>query len=307
MNAHDVIESYVRDVARHLPRRKRDDVAFELRALLHEELAAKAEAEGRAPDKVMAMDLLKGFGRPAEAAGRYHPQIALIDPSDTHSFLIWWIGGAVVVSILNPQNGFAHVTWVGVVFWFFVVIGWARRRQPAGQFLWLPRRVTRPDSLHPALALLGMLGTLVFPFFMYLAPRTFAETAFLGAIPTGGLELTEAFRDSWQRAVTLALLAFVVWLYAAIAWQRGWRRWTRWAGVGAYVALGLMFVLHAAPLWIVPGGETFTIFESPRANATAMPIFGLVGAITILSALYEAWREWSRIRPAPALDAAHTA
>ena len=34
MNANNVIESYVTDVALQLPRRQRNDVAFELRALL---------------------------------------------------------------------------------------------------------------------------------------------------------------------------------------------------------------------------------------------------------------------------------
>ena len=55
MNANDVIESYVRDVGYCLPRGKRNDVAFELRALLGDELAAKAQAAGRAPDKAMVM------------------------------------------------------------------------------------------------------------------------------------------------------------------------------------------------------------------------------------------------------------
>ena len=57
MSANDVIESYVRDVARLLPNKRRDDVALELRALLQEELAGKAEAAGRAPDRAMAMAL----------------------------------------------------------------------------------------------------------------------------------------------------------------------------------------------------------------------------------------------------------
>ena len=42
MNANDLIDSYVADVARLLGRKQRDDVAFELRALLVEELDAKA-------------------------------------------------------------------------------------------------------------------------------------------------------------------------------------------------------------------------------------------------------------------------
>ena len=47
MNANDVIESYVTEVAVKLPRKQRNDVAFELRALINEELQGRAEAAGR--------------------------------------------------------------------------------------------------------------------------------------------------------------------------------------------------------------------------------------------------------------------
>ncbi|HBN52615.1 MAG TPA: hypothetical protein DD456_00830, partial [Stenotrophomonas sp.] len=99
MNVDEVVESYVRDVAGCLPRARRNDVAFELRALLDEELAARARAAGRAPDKAMAMALLREFGRPSEAAQRYHDRPALIDAADTHHFLIWAVGGAVVFAV----------------------------------------------------------------------------------------------------------------------------------------------------------------------------------------------------------------
>jgi hypothetical protein len=250
----------------------------------------------------MAMELLAGFGRPAEAAARYHPQVALIDPSDTRNCLIWAVAGAIVVSIICPPNGLVHLAWAGGVFWYFIVAAWLRRRQKPGTLSWLPRRVTRPTALHPAFALLGMLGTLIFPFSMYLAPQAFANVAFSGVVRGDGLTMTDAFLHSWQRGVTLALLGFVVWLYAAIAWQRGYRTWSRWAGIVAYFALGLMCVIHAAPLGSIVGHEHFMIFESARANAVAMPIFGLVGALNILSSLFEAWRERSRITPAPSLQ-----
>lgn len=65
-----MIESHVRDVARHLPRAKRNDVAFELRELLHDELAGRAAAAEREPDRELVMEILAGFGRPGEAAAR---------------------------------------------------------------------------------------------------------------------------------------------------------------------------------------------------------------------------------------------
>ncbi len=47
MTAKDVFESCVNDVALQLPRKQRNDVAFELRALLDEGLQDKAETAGR--------------------------------------------------------------------------------------------------------------------------------------------------------------------------------------------------------------------------------------------------------------------
>ncbi len=48
MNANDLVESYVTEVAVELPRKLRNDVAFELRTLLKEELQAKADTTGHA-------------------------------------------------------------------------------------------------------------------------------------------------------------------------------------------------------------------------------------------------------------------
>ena len=305
MNANEVIESYVRDVARCLPRRKRNDVAFELRALLGDELAAKAEAEGRAPDRAMAMELLRRFGRPAEAAGRYHQRPAVVDSSDTHHFLIWALAGAVAISVFWSVSPADHVSggglflqWLGVLVILFGVAGWWRRRSPDA-LRWRPKR--SPDTTPRALAALAVVGTLVFPVFMYAAPQTFVQIAFLGMLETGGLELTDAFRQSWQRAATLALLIAMAGTHVAVLVLGGRRRWTSIADISLYSVLGLLLVAHAAPMAAWPGKDTFSVFESAKENDVAMPIFGLVGAFMILCAIYELYREWTRISPAPAL------
>ena len=97
MNANDVIESYVTDVAVRLPRKQRNDVAFELRALLNEELLARAESEGRNADASMATELVQAFGRPAEVAARYRATLTIIDPEDGPAFVrATWIGLAII-------------------------------------------------------------------------------------------------------------------------------------------------------------------------------------------------------------------
>jgi hypothetical protein len=304
MTADQVIESYVRDVAHYLPRAKRDDLAFELRELLRDEMAAKATAAGRAADRDMALELLARFGRPAEAASRYHPRAPLIDPADNHNFLIWVAAGAVVLSAGRPSDGIVPLQWVGVVFVWFAIAAWVRRRRPAGQLHWRPRPQRLPEVASQPATLLAGVATLVFPFAMYLAPQEWWEAASLGRSVGSGLVLTEEFRHSWQRALTLVALGMLAAPYFVATAMRGWRTWSRHNLVFAHLFVGVMFALHAAPMRTLFGRETFGIFELRVANQVAMPIFGLVGGVMMLAALYGGYKEWARVTPAPALRGA---
>lgn len=297
--ANDVIESWVRDVARLLPRKRRDDVALELRALLQEELAAKAEAAGRAPDRAMAMALLAGFGRPAEAAARYEPRKPLIDPEDNHDFAIWMIVGLVVIGMSEDRAGLDVVEWFASLAFVFMAIAWFRRRRPDGRFAWKPRPQPNPARAPRWQALLAAAGLVVFPLAMYVAPQAFWDTATFGHGVGGGLALTDAFAHSWQRTATIGwLLAYIaVWL--AVAVQGGWRRWSRRAGIATSFGLGLMLLAHAAPMTAFLDHAPFAMFELAGADATAMPWFRFAGGLLLLGGLYETYLEWVRIAPAP--------
>jgi hypothetical protein len=90
MNPIAVIETYVGEVVSHLPRKQRNDVAFELRALLNEELQGRVAGAGREADSDMVVDLLASFGRPSEVADRYRPSgFTIIRPADAPRFA--WI------------------------------------------------------------------------------------------------------------------------------------------------------------------------------------------------------------------------
>lgn len=307
MNAHDVIESYVRDVARFLPRDKRNDVALELRALLHDELAAKAETRGRAVDRELAMELLGDFGRPAQVAARYQPRNPLIDPEDNHDFVIWTIVGVVGIAALKRDAAPDVVHWIGIMFVVFAMVGWARRRRPAGRFGWRPRPQEKPAHGGRWPAFLSAVGLAVFPLAMYLSPQGFWDTATLGKGVSGGLALTDAFLDSWQRTATIGWLALVIANYLAVAVQDGWKRWNRRLDIVGHVGLALMLFAHAAPMVTLFGREAFAIFVAAGADAIARPWFGFAGAITILGALYDMYQEWARVEPAPAVSPGATA
>ena len=108
MNANDVIESYVTDVALQLPRKQRNDVAFELRALINEGLQDKAEETGRAIDAAMATEFLNAFGHPEAVAARYRP------------------------ALTPGQNGYAADRMSGVVKLAAEKAGWGKTKLPKG-------------------------------------------------------------------------------------------------------------------------------------------------------------------------------
>lgn len=300
MNTGEMLDSYVRDVAACLPRRMRRDVAFELRALLDEELAARASAEGRGPDRAMVMGLLAGFGRPAEAARRYHARAAVIDPTDTHHFVIWAVGGAVALGVLAAVNapGAAEddlfLRWLGVLVIVFGLMGWWRRLRP-GKFAWKPKRAY--DDWPRWLIAMCLVLTIVFPVWMYYEPQGFTRTVFAGRVTTDGLVLSAAFADSWQRMATLVSLVVLASTYGAALLMGGWTRPVLWTQAITHLVLGQLLVLHATPMTGAAGA--FQVFEGAEANRVASPIFALTGAGIILCGLYDCYREWARVKPAP--------
>jgi hypothetical protein len=97
-----VIETYVGDVVSHLPRKQRNDVAYELRSLLMEEMQGRAAEAGRDADSVMALELLAAFGRPADVADRYRPAgFTVIRPADAPRFALVGLGGVALQWVLS--------------------------------------------------------------------------------------------------------------------------------------------------------------------------------------------------------------
>ena len=72
------------------------------------------------------------------------------------------------------------------MFLVFAMIGWARRRQPAGRFTWRPSAQDMPAHGGRWLALLAALGLVVFPLLVYLSPQAYWDTATLGRGVAGG-------------------------------------------------------------------------------------------------------------------------
>lgn len=309
MNANDVIECYVADVAVQLPRRQRNDVAFELRALLNEELQAKAEACGRDADAAMAIGLLRAFGRPADVAARYRPTLVVIDPVDGRSFLrvaavglaiIWctgllmglrqpiesgwdllgalgqWWGGTVIPSLW----------WPGVLVVGFGVAGWTRRRWPQASE-WKPRAGDRIQGGRAAMGM-GLVGILC-GLFVLVEPRWLLDVVWQGRAAPAAYEAL-SYADGFlhrQAPWLLGLIMLNVPVFAAVIVKGRWSKLMR----RIEDALGL--ATCAVMAWTVFDGP---VFLAPASDRTVKLFMVLIVVVTLIAMAIKLHR---RIRPTP--------
>jgi hypothetical protein len=293
----EMIEVYVSDVVRNLMPKFRGDVAFELRALLHEELQQKAREAGRLPDEEMTLAYLRAFGRPADVAARYHQPITLIEPADTPAFLLLSIIGVSFASALPYVDrlrgqdvvirDWPESLWVvGLLVIVFAVMGYMRRR-------WPQKNMWRPHRLHTDLA--SPVRTVFAVFFGVLALAIYAfpvESAALfrlndlsPAFTPEAFAYTENFRTwrfPWLFALGVPMILFNV--YSLVRGR--WTKVVRWLEIMFSISLAIQLGWHAHVGHIAVGRE---------ADDLVRVVFLIAEISTLVQAGIRAWREWGRI------------
>lgn len=309
MKASDLIESYVTDVAVQLPRKQRNDVAFELRALLNEELQAKAEAAGRGVDAAMATELLRAFGRPVDVAARYRPTLTIIDPADGRAFLraavvglaiIWCLGLLMrlrqpIDSVSDLLRALGHwwgatvipsLWWPGLLVVGFGVASWVSRRWPQTSE-WRPRAGDRIIGGRAALVM-GLVGILV-GLFVLIDPRWVLDVLFDGrAAPAAydAFTYTETFRHRQAPCLlVLILLNIPVFITVIVS--------GRWSALMRRIETGLGLVDCAVMAWTVLDGP---VFITPSSDRTVKLLLVLIVALTLVGIGIKLHR---RVRPTP--------
>lgn len=310
MNAHEVIEAYVTEVALQVPRRQRNDVAFELRALLLEELQDKLDAGGgTAPAAETATELVRAFGRPADVAARYRPTLTIIDPADGQKFfrlaavglvLIWVLGlferlrqpigsGAELLGVIGQWllgTFVASLWWPGVLVVYFGLSAWDRRRRPESSG-WKPRAADRIQGGR-ATHVLGMLGILC-GLFVLLDPTWILDLFWGGrAAPVAyeALTYTDTFRAR-QAPWLLGLLLVNIPLFLAVIASG------RWSVMLRRVETVLTLALCGVMAWTVVDGPVFRTTTSDQA-AKSLLVLIVVATLATLGI-----RQYRRVRPTP--------
>ena len=312
MDQSALIESYVDDIVRRLPRRQRGDVGFELRSLLGEELEAKAHEAGRPADETMVLALLNGFGRPRDVAERYGPPgFLIIKPAAGPGFAwaaligvaVQWalslpaaLGGAGSVGDVATRLARWWLSWGLGALWFpgFMVVAaiiaaWIGQQWPDTQ-AWASRRVLDPDRINRPLMAVGLVAWAAYMVFLIIEPLL------VGALPPH-IAAVFTFDDSFLRSRGPWL--FPVWggqfLVCAAAFVEGrWRRRTR--DLNAAFAAALCAILA----WFVVAGP---IFEARTTDHITKPILCLVFLMSLISLGLTLYREQGRSSPPKGLTA----
>jgi hypothetical protein len=303
----DLIEAYVADVIRHLPGKQRNDVGFELRALLQEDLKSRAGDLGRQPDDAIALDLLREFGRPDEVAARYHPPgVPIIPPAQTRGFvwatvigvgLQWSVSLPLAISgalpLAGPSSARITAWWIsyglGALWWpgFLVTVmiaaAWVRRTWPAADQAWKPAKAAAYGYVNRGLYALGLAAALCgIALWVLLAWST----------ATFSNPFTRALAFGPEFLATRAPVVLVYWsagiaLLALLIVEGRWRVLTR------RIDLGLKLACCALLAWLALGGR---IFLADQADQSAKSVLGLLIVVILGELAVHAWRLRNRIR-----------
>lgn len=296
-----LIESYVADVMKRLPTRQRNDVGFELRALLKEELRGRSADAGRLPDDEMTLQLLRGFGHPDEVAARYHPPGAPIIPANGTRAFAWasfigvglqWAG--TLPAAAGDLSGFGRwwttyglgaLWWPGFLVTVTMIAAFVRQRWPAASDVWKPKRIDR-DQINRPLYALGLAAALA-GIGVWIALAWWAVTTTSDAPLAQVFAFDPGFLATRAPVVLLYWMASLVLLIVLILEGR-WRDLTRMFDMGLKIACCMLLA------WIAFGGRVFV------AEATNAPVAGILSLLIIGLLADVAWTLWQRrerIRP----------
>jgi hypothetical protein len=302
-----LIEAYVLDVIRRLPRGQRNDVGFELRALLAEGLRGRAGDAGRLPDEAMALEHVRQFGRPDEVAARYHPPgVPIIPPAQTRGFAwataigvaLQWAGSLPLalsgdLAPAVPESSRLGAWWVsyglGALWWpgFLVTVmmiaAWVRQTWPATVADWKPKAADRERVSRPlyALGLAASLCGIALWVGIAWSVATFDNpfTRVLAFEPDFLATRAPVLLIYWAAGIALLVVLLV---------EGRWRDLTR------RIDLGLKLAACALMSWFVFGGRIFV--EDPADQSTKGAL-GLIILLILGQLAVDMWRTRRRIRP----------
>lgn len=291
-----LIDRYIHEVGRHLPRKNRQDIQVELRSAMQDALE---DRYGRHPSQEDVIAFLKDFGSPRTVASSYYPEGQyLIGPALFPLFrLVAGIALAAVVGAqilawgvaiffagdpLSPLNALAGLInsipmTFGMVVIVFAVLQWFDVRPELEEGAWDPTDLPQLDTHQPVKRgerIFGLvIGTLILAFLFF-----FPE--YIGFITApGGEFIANPVIPEYIVWISVSLAAGIA-LDVYLLWQGRWSMVSRIAKIGvnilSVVVLSLLVQAHTAWLRARDAGNWVTSLERFAADVeNGWQLFGV--------------------------------
>jgi hypothetical protein len=292
----NLVDRYVYEAGRHLPRKSRGDIQVELRSSIYDALEARFGTE---PSEDEVAEYLSSMGPPEQVAASYYPEGQyLIGPALFPLFKLvaliavaGVLGAQVIawaVAFFLSQAPFSPLETIGgmvnsipatfgMVVIVFALLQWLEVRPDLEEDTWDPRSLPQIDEFQPVKRgemIFGIVVSMVILALLVFFPQ------YIGFVSSPGGEFFANPVIEWYSVWIIASLAASIALDVYLLWQARWTLGTRIAkfalNLFSVAVLALLFQGHSA--WLAARGAA-GIFSSLEmltgGSREAMYILGM--------------------------------
>jgi len=309
-----LVDRYVSDVARRLPRRRRADISRELRSTLLDTLESRF---GPAASEANAAEVLQELGPPAKMAASYQPSNQyLIGPDWYGPFstvlrvymyvlvgvLVAGFGLAIFVPSLTTNVGralnsfFGQLIHIGLLSFGAIVLVFHLLERGEIVAKWPSRPwnpLDLPDTRERDLVGRGEALTIIVITAAYLVVLFQLKNQIGLSLDDGRLLLNDVVRHNvpWMAAASLLTMA----QYAVLLWQGRWHWYTRATkflcdAFGVYIVWRIATGVLAQESVLLDAGVSAPFVHLLMQIASAAP--GVAAALVGIDVVKQAWRAW---------------
>lgn len=316
-----LVDRYVAEVARRLPRHRRADISHELRSTLLDAIESRSGApvdEHGADEHAVAV--LREFGRPEKVAASYQPSNQyLIGPEWYGPFTtvlrihLYALVGVLVAgfafAIFMPSPGsnigrtlatlLGNVVHVGLLAFGTIVLvfhllerGDVHARIPEREKAWDP--LDLPDTPDRDLVGRGEALSLIVITAAYLVVLFQLKNQIGWHLPDGRVLLNDVVRDNMPFLAAGALMTMAQ--YAVLLWQGRWHWYTRLTkfacdAFSVYVVYRIATAVLAQESTLIDADIPAPLVTIFMQIATFAP--GVTAVMVLLDAIKTLWKSWS--------------
>jgi hypothetical protein len=269
-----LIERYVHEVGRHLPRKTRADIQAELHSLLVDTLEDRVGPEA---SEAQVVEFLKEYGPPKTVAASYHPQGQyLIGPALYPLFkLVTGITFAAVlgaqllawgIALLVDREAFAPFqalgglltafpSALGIIVIVFFLLQRFEVRPEGGDDEWNPKKLPKIDGVEPVKRgerIFGMVVQIAILVLLVFFPQWIGFVTY-----PGGEFFVNPVIQEYMLLIGVSIL-FSLWLDIYLLWQGRWTTPTRLAKIGLNLlsVTILLLLVQGHTAWLAERGSS---------------------------------------------------